>query len=137
LYGRAFESTDGPGKPFSGVGEGSWENGCWDYKALPLPGSVEHLDMAAGASYCQDECKRKIVSYDTVPMARRKTEWLKEKGLGGAMWWESSADGQGEKSLIGNVVECLGGRHCLDHQANCICYPQTKYENLRAGFPNN
>ena len=53
------------------------------------------------------------------------------------MWWESSADKEGGESLIANVVDVLGGPGALDATPNCIDCPQTKYDNLRAGFPNN
>ncbi|KAK1767396.1 family 18 glycosyl hydrolase [Phialemonium atrogriseum] len=137
LYGRAFERTDGPGKPYSGVGEGTWERGVYDYKKLPLEGAAEHEDGEVGASYCYDAGKRTMVTYDTVGMARRKAEFIKERGLGGAMWWESSADKPAEASLIGNVVEVLGGPAGLQQAENCISYPESKYDNLKQGFPNN
>ncbi|RYO74213.1 hypothetical protein DL766_008657 [Monosporascus sp. MC13-8B] len=138
LYGRAFVATDGPGTPYTGgVGEGTWENGVHDYKKLPLPGAQERLDGRVGASWCYNPATRTMVSYDTVDMARAKAQFVRDRGLGGAMWWESSADreeGSGG-SLIANVVNVLGGRQTLDQKPNCIDYPQTKYDNLRAGFP--
>ncbi|KAI1075148.1 family 18 glycosyl hydrolase [Whalleya microplaca] len=137
LYGRAFQNTDGPGCSYSGIGEGTWENGVHDYKKLPLPGSEERIDRAAGASYCYHPGTRTMVSYDTVEMARMKTHFVRDWALGGAMWWESSADKEGPQSLIGNVVHGLGGPQALDHRRNCLDYPHTKYDNLRAGFPNN
>lgn len=131
LYGRAFENTDGLGKPFSGVGEGSWENGVYDYKALPLPGAQEKFDEDARATYSYDPARRHLVTYDTPSMAREKAEWIKKHGLGGAMWWESSADKTGDQSLIGNVVSVLGA---LEDTNNCIEYPHSKFENVRKGF---
>ncbi|KAL2145739.1 hypothetical protein VTI28DRAFT_6434 [Corynascus sepedonium] len=137
LYGRAFESTDGPGTPFSGVGEGTWENGVHDYKKLPLEGSNIYVDEDAGATYCYEPTRRRLVSYDTVDMARQKAQFIKERGLGGGMWWESSADKEGPESLITNVTDVLGGPTALEWRENCITYPYTKYDNLRQGFPNN
>ncbi|KAI0123554.1 family 18 glycosyl hydrolase [Xylariales sp. AK1849] len=137
IYGRAFQGTDGPGSSFSGVGEGTWENGVFDYKKLPLDGATEHADHEAGASWCYNPATRTMVTYDTVDMAKRKTKFLKERGLGGAMWWESSADKEGEGSLIGNVVHVLGGPRALERTENCITQPASRYDNLKAGFPHD
>lgn len=135
LYGRAFENTDGLGKPFQGVGEGTWENGVFDYKKLPLERSEECYDEKAQASYCYNSDQRKLVSYDTALMAKTKAGYVKGRGLGGAMWWESSGDKSGPDSLISTVFDALGGR--LQKLDNCIEYPETKYDNLRCGFSNS
>lgn len=103
LYGRAFASTDGPGSHFSGTGEGSWEQGVWDFKALPQKGAKENVCNEVAASWSYDPEKRLMVSYDTKEIAERKASFIKNEGLGGAMWWESSADKQGDESLIGTV----------------------------------
>ena len=105
LYGRAFESTEGLGEAFSGVGEGSWENGVWDYKALPRPGAVEKTDEAAVASYCYNPQSRTMVTYDTVQIAEEKMRYIKQQGLGGAMFWELSGDRRDDHSLVAAVCE--------------------------------
>ncbi|TGO85762.1 hypothetical protein BPOR_0366g00050 [Botrytis porri] len=135
IYGRAFQGTDGLGQPFNGVGEGTWENGVHDFKNLPLEGSREIVDEETCASYYHEaynENTKTLISYDTVEVARRKAHYIKQRGLGGAMWWESSADhAEPEKSLIHNVVNVLG---ILEQSKNCIQYPGSKYENLKNGF---
>ncbi|KAK0384661.1 hypothetical protein NLU13_8747 [Sarocladium strictum] len=137
LYGRAFENTDGPGHPFQGVGEGSWEAGVFDYKKLPLEGSQVQYDSASAASFCYSPAQRKLVTYDTPELAKIKCDFIQQRGLGGAMWWESSADKEGPESLITTVVDAFGGTGRLLQKENCVSYPETKYDNLRNGFPDN
>jgi len=57
------------------------------------------------------------------------------------MWWESSADGKeghGEGSLIARVVGVLGGSNGMrmEKRENELEYPDSKFQNLREGFPN-
>lgn len=137
LYGCAFENTDGPGRPYQSIGASTWERGVYDYKALPLPGAKVCYDDKAGASYCYNAQTRELVSYDTPKMTRAKADFIKRWRLGGAMWWETSADKHGSESLIATAVGCLGGRQTLQRLNNCIEYPETKYDNLSAGFPND
>ncbi|KAI9728436.1 MAG: hypothetical protein M1828_003837 [Chrysothrix sp. TS-e1954] len=129
LYGRAFAGTKGLGKPFSGIGEGSWESGVWDFKALPR-GKVEE-DKDIVASWCYDKDTHTLVSYDSEAIARRKAEWIKEQRLGGAMWWESSGDQRGEGGLIAKVGDVLGS---LEKGQNVLKYPESRFENLRNGM---
>lgn len=136
LYGRAFQSTDGPGHSFSGVGEGSFEQGVWDFKVLPHTGAQEYHDRDIGASWNQDAGGKTMVSYDTADLVRQKAMYVQEERLGGGMWWESSGDRKiGEGSLIETFVNNVGGPKCLDKRQNCLNYPNSKYENLRKGFP--
>jgi chitinase len=51
--------------------------------------------------------------------------------------WESSADKSSEDGLVRAVVNVLGGPDGkgMDSKPNCLDYPESKYENLRNGFP--
>ncbi|KAK5652866.1 hypothetical protein OQA88_9532 [Cercophora sp. LCS_1] len=132
IYGRSFANTDGLGKGFSGLGGGSWENGVYDYKVLPLPGAVAGFDERAGATYSYDAARREWVSFDTVEMVQRKVEWLKGRGLAGSMFWEASGDRTGDGSLIGASWRGLGP---VDGSANQLEFPESRFDNLRAGMP--
>ena len=133
LYGRSFQKTDGIGKSYTGVGEasmeaGSWEAGIWDYKVLPKAGAQIKYDEVAKGFYSYDTATRELISYDTPGTVRTKVEYVKQKGLGGSMFWEASGDKTGSDSLIDASYRSLGSIDCTE---NLLDYPDSIYDNIR------
>lgn len=133
LYGRSFLNTDGPGQPYQGVGEGSWEAGTYDYKVLPLPGASTSFDPQLVQSSSYDPSKREFITYDSLECAVAKSEFVRVNGMGGAMYWELSGDrpkGQ-QGSIVKAVARGMGG---LDRRESCLDYLQSKWSNMRRGM---
>ena len=147
LYGRSFMNTEGPGAPFNGLGPGSWEQGVYDYRALPLPGSYVFQDDKLIASWTYDYNKKEMISFDSEQVGHWKGEWIRREGLRGSMFWELSGDkgaprdgmesGPGKdpqpgRSLVAVVKDAMGE---LDRSPNWLRYEGSQYDNMRAGMP--
>lgn len=122
IYGRGFAKTAGVGSPYGGAAPGTWENGIIDYKHLPLNGSEEKVDYKSVSAYCHSK-DGTWVCYDNAETSKMKAQYVQKKGLGGGMWWESSADKPitNERSLIYSFTQQLGKSH-LDQRPNNLFY---------------
>ncbi|KAI9155711.1 Chitinase 1 [Paramyrothecium foliicola] len=127
LYGRAFQSTAGIGRPYNGTGPGQWEAGVYDYKALPRAGAEIACDKQAIACYSYDSSTRELISFDTPSVVRDKVDYAKSRGLGGSMFWEASGDKVGEESLISTSYNSLGS---VNAEQNWLSYPDSQYTNI-------
>ncbi|KAI1338921.1 chitinase [Xylariaceae sp. FL0016] len=133
LYGRSFESTAGIGLSYTGVGSGSWEAGVWDYKVLPRSGT-EIYDAESGATYSYDSSTKELISYDNVDMVQKKVTYLQSYGMAGSMFWEASGDRTDDGSLIAASYNAQGGAGSLDKTENCLSYPDSQYDNIKANL---
>ena len=130
MYGRGFSNTkEKIGSTYSGVPDGSWDKGSFDYKDLPRPGAQEYFDKEKGASWSFDENTKEFVTYDSPAAIEMKSQYIKDNHLGGAMFWELSADiKEGDKGLLNTVYNTLGNK--LHSVNNHILYPLSHYENM-------
>lgn len=129
MYGRGFSNTIAKtGSSYRGVPDGSWDKGSFDYKDLPRNGATEYLDEEIGASWSYDENTREFITYDSPAVIQLKCDYIKERQLGGAMFWELSADNTNERSLLDTVYQSIGSR--LNSDDNHLIYPLSSFDNI-------
>lgn len=131
VYGRGFSNTDGPECGFQGLPKGTWEEAQFDYKCLPKPGATEYNDHQRMASWSYDPNAREFISYDTPQIIAQKCDYIKQRHLGGAMFWELSADRSPNdpRNLVNTVYEALDRR--TDQIPNHLDYPRSEFDNLK------
>jgi chitinase len=112
FYGRGWENVGptGAGLYQSGTAAsvGTWEKGVFDYsdiKSNYLPSMTRSWDASAQVPYLYDPARRLWISYDDAQSMKIKADYIKAKGLGGAMIWEITGDRSQEllDTLVGNL----------------------------------
>lgn len=95
-YGRSFLGATKVGQTFSGH---SGEEGTFEYRDLPRPGTHEQIDELAVAAFCIGS-DGGFVTYDNPWTVQLKALFAKQHRLGGLFYWTGTADLPGPRSLI-------------------------------------
>ncbi len=105
-YGRGYGGAEGLGQHFTGLPDGTWESGVFDYEDLRdhyvgASGWTRYWDADAGVPYLVSESQRVVISYDDAESIQGKVDYARERGLLGVMAWELSAE-DGDLSALVN-----------------------------------
>ena len=100
FYGRRFGDVapehDGLYQPFaSDGGYVTWQQIQREFlnkDGLDKGGFVRHWDEAAQSAWLWNATERKMISYDDPQALKAKAAFVRERGLGGVMYWEQSTD---------------------------------------------
>lgn len=111
FYGRRFGDVspehDGLYQPFaSDGGYVTWQQIQRNF--LDKGGFVRHWDEAAQSAWLWNAAERKLISYDDPQALKVKAAFVRERGLGGVMYWEQSTDP--DEQLLDVVREALFAR---------------------------
>ena len=112
FYGRGWDNVgpDSAGLYQSGAAAsvGTWEKGVFDYTDIKdnyLPTMQRYWDADAQVPYLYDATRKLWISYDDPQSMKVKSDFIKAKGLGGAMIWEITGDRDEEllDTLVANL----------------------------------
>lgn len=98
------------GLAFYGRGDNINFKGWTDYKNIHLvPGMQERWDSVACVPYIVDDHNRLIISYDDPRSLKIKCDYIKQRGLRGAMYWRTECD-DSARTLTNTVARELLGK---------------------------
>ncbi len=110
-YGMVADQNDGLFAGYEGPAwNGTWEPGVFDYWDLrdhyiDQGGYVARWHDAAAVPWLWNDGARVMISYDDPASIARKAQYILQEDLGGAMFWEFSADREAE--LLTTLHEVL------------------------------
>ncbi|MBK8259185.1 MAG: glycoside hydrolase family 18 protein [Polyangiaceae bacterium] len=101
FYGRGYSNVPnqnhGLFQTFSGLPQGTWEAGIFDYHDLAknyVPTMTRYLHDEAKVPWLYNPATGVMISYDDPESMQIKADYIVQKNLGGAMFWELSGDTQ-------------------------------------------
>jgi chitinase len=104
LYGRTWGGCDprhdGEYQECAGPAKGTWDDGVVNYQDIAANyltnrAFVRHFNQVAKVPFLFGATSGQFISYDDAESFRYKIEFLKERRLGGVMYWEITADREG------------------------------------------
>ncbi|KAH8928938.1 carbohydrate-binding module family 5 protein [Atractiella rhizophila] len=131
LYARTFTETTGIYRPFNGVG--SFPDGAYNYRFLPLSGSTPVVNHTVVGTY--SFAAPTIATYDSLDDAVTKANYVVDQGLLGSMYWDLSGDSATASTSIVNGVNSV--LQPLESSLNHLSYPQSQFANVRNGIPSS
>lgn len=107
FYGRQWKQVAPTDHPlYASANEGGYIIPYWEIvEKLNADNYEKMYDESAKASYLWNSKEHIFISYDTPEEIKLKAEYIKEKGLGGAMFWEYSLDK--DQELLNALFENL------------------------------
>jgi len=104
LFGRTWRGcaarNDGEYQECSGPAKGTWDDGALDYQDIAVhyltnPDFARHFNNRAKVPFLFNARSGQFISYDDAESFGYKIDLLRERRLGGVMYWEITADREG------------------------------------------
>ncbi|UXY14266.1 glycoside hydrolase family 18 protein [Chitiniphilus purpureus] len=114
FYGFAWKQCpperNGEYQDCNGKGRGTWEEGNLDFSDIEANlinrnGFTRHWNDVSKAAFLYNAKTGEFVTYEDPQALKHKLDFIKEKKLGGAMYWEITADRK--QTLVNQIAESL------------------------------